>query len=300
MSEYQYVAFRALDAAVTAANLKYMRRQSGHAEITPWSFDSEYDFGDFHGNQVGMLQRGYDLHLHYANFGVRCLMLRLPHGIPDAAAAQAYLESDQLEFIKDKKGPGGILHIDPELEPDELEDIWEPDDFLDRLLPLRDEILEGDLRPLYLVNLALASNFKLDRDEWREPPIPAGLNDLTDSQHALAELYGVEDPLIAAAAAKSPSLTARVPLATRFAKWIEAQPESAKNAWLGQILSGNEGAVRSEVAAKFRKKHSAESWPTISLGRTFGDLERTAEEIRKRKTKRKPSGAARKRGKSSR
>ena len=115
MSEYQYVAFRALDAPVTTENLKYMRRQSGHAEITPWSFESVYDFGDFHGNAVGMLQRGYDVHLHYANFGIRSLMLRLPHGFPDSKAAQAYLEPDLLEFKKDKKGPAGICTSAPSL-----------------------------------------------------------------------------------------------------------------------------------------------------------------------------------------
>ena len=204
MSEYQYVAFRALDAPVTTENLKYMRRQSGHAEITPWSFESEYDFGDFHGNAVGMLQRGYDIHLHYANFGVRSLMLRLPHGFPDSKAAHAYLEPDILEFIKDKRGPAGILRINPELESGELENVWEPEGLFDRLLPLRDEILEGDLRPLYLAHLALVVNYNLDRDLSREPPIPAGLNDLTASQAAVAELYGLDETLIAAAALEVP------------------------------------------------------------------------------------------------
>ena len=36
------------------------------------------------------------------------------------------------------------------------------------------------------------NNYNLHRDEWREPPVPAGLNNLTDSQPALAELYGLE------------------------------------------------------------------------------------------------------------
>lgn len=29
-----------------------------------------------------MMRRGYDVHLHYANFGVRKLMFRLPQGLP--------------------------------------------------------------------------------------------------------------------------------------------------------------------------------------------------------------------------
>ena len=46
MSEYQYVGFRAIEKPVTEKNLEYMHSQSSRAEITPWSFDNEYHFGD--------------------------------------------------------------------------------------------------------------------------------------------------------------------------------------------------------------------------------------------------------------
>ena len=77
MSEYQVVAFRAIDGPVSEKNLTYMRGQSSRAEITAWSFDNVYQFGDFHGNAREMLRRGYDIHLHYANFGIRRLLIRL-------------------------------------------------------------------------------------------------------------------------------------------------------------------------------------------------------------------------------
>ena len=78
MSEFQYIGFRAIDGPVTEKNLAFMRRQSSRAEITPWSFDNEYHYGDFHGDAAAMLRRGYDFYLHYANFGTRTLMIRLP------------------------------------------------------------------------------------------------------------------------------------------------------------------------------------------------------------------------------
>ena len=105
MSEYQYISFRAIDAPVSERNLKYMQRQSSRAEITPWSFDNEYHYGDFRGNAVEMLRRGYDLHLHYANFGVRKLMIRLPHGLPDAHAAGAYFSDDSLLEASLRRNP---------------------------------------------------------------------------------------------------------------------------------------------------------------------------------------------------
>jgi len=46
MSEFQYVGFRAIDGPVSEKNLEFMRRQSSRAEITPWSFDNEYHYGE--------------------------------------------------------------------------------------------------------------------------------------------------------------------------------------------------------------------------------------------------------------
>src|SRR5688500_16422257 len=124
MSENQIVAFRAIDGPVSEKNLDFMRQQSSRAEITPWAFDNEYHYGDFRGQAEEMLRRGYDLHLHYANFGIRKLMIRLPNGFPNAEAAMLYLDDEGMHFLKDSKGRGGSLSIDPSYELDDLEELW--------------------------------------------------------------------------------------------------------------------------------------------------------------------------------
>jgi hypothetical protein len=106
VSEYQYVGFRAIDEPVNKKHLDFMERQSSHAKSTPWTFDVEYHVGDFRGNAREMLRRGYDVHLHYANFGIRTLMIRLPGGLPYAAAAKPYFVKKSLEVAQDKKDPG--------------------------------------------------------------------------------------------------------------------------------------------------------------------------------------------------
>src|SRR5436305_9251851 len=133
MSEFQYVGFRAIDAPVSEENLAFMHQQSSRAEITPWTFDNEYHYGDFRGNAAEMLRRGYDFHFHYANFGTRNLMIRLPHGLPDPAAAEPYFETEAFSLLKDKGGPGAILSIDPCYEPGYLDDLWDIGPVLDRL-----------------------------------------------------------------------------------------------------------------------------------------------------------------------
>lgn len=203
MSEYQYIGFRAIDSAVSEKNLEYMRRQSSRAKITPWSFENEYHYGDFHGNTVEMLRRGYDIHLHYANYGIRALLIRLPNGPPDARAVKPYLVGESLRFLKDKKGRGGALAIRPFHEPGDLDQLWDLEEMLDRLVPLRSEIIDGDLRPLYLAHLAVGYHGEHGPEETVEAPVPAGLQEPTEAQLGLAEFYGISKVLIAAAARES-------------------------------------------------------------------------------------------------
>jgi len=256
-----------------------MRQQSSRAEITPWSFDNEYHYGDFRGDAVEMLRRGYDLHLHYANFGTRNLLIRLPHGLPDVKAAKPYLGKDSVQFLRDKQGQGGILSIEPYHEPGDLEELWELDNLMHRLVPLRAEILDGDLRPLYLVHLAIACDGNHDPEATKEAPIPAGLDKLSDAQRALMELYGLSDSLIAAAAQDSPPLKALVDPGSEHAQWLQSQPEATKDAWLAQWMSDPHSNARREILAEFQKSQKAPLWPTIGRDRTIAELRAIAEEL---------------------
>jgi hypothetical protein len=297
MSEYQYVAFRAIDAPVSKKNLAYMRRQSTRAEITRRSFDNEYDFGDFRGDAIEMLRRGYDLHLHYANFGTRSLYFRLPQGFPDSKAAKKYLDGESMRFVKDRQGPGGVLAIEPGYEPGDLEELWDIDKILDRLAPLRREILEGDLRPLYLAHLAVSCDFNHDPDETIEAPVPAGLNQLTKPQQALASLYEISDALVAAAAQEFAAVPAAIDRRREHSDWISRQSESTKNAWLTELLSGPKLKLRTEILAKFSNDHPEQSWPTVKLDRTIAELRQAAEEIQNALDQKAAANAARKRDK---
>jgi hypothetical protein len=297
MSEFQYVAFRAIDGPVSEKDLEFMRRQSSRAEITPWSFDNEYHYGDFRGDEAEMLRRGYDFHFHYANFGTRKLMIRLPNGLPDAEAAKPYFDEEALYFQKDKRGQGGILCIEPFYEAGDLDELWELDAFLDRLLPLRAEILDGDLRPLYLAHLAVVCDSNHDPDEEKEAPVPAGLDQLTDAQRALSELYGLSESLLAAAAQNSPLLAGRKDSENQYTAWLQGQPEATKTAWLAQLMAEPRSAVRNEILAAFRKSQGTSSWPTIRLERTIAELNAAAEEIQLEKNRKRTEKAARLRAK---
>lgn len=277
MSEYQWIAFRAIDAPVTPANLEYMHKQSSRAEITPWSFENTYTYSDFRGNVPEMLRRGYDFHLHYADFGIRKLAIRLPWGLPDPATAKPYVNQREITFVKDPSGPGGVLKIQPFYEPDSRDNVLNCEMLIDRLIPLRDELLNGDLRPFYLMHLAVACDAEHDPEEAVEGPVPAGLDELTNPQEALAEFYGLSDSLLKAAAEGSPPLPAIGKSGLSHAAWLDQQTDAAKNAWLLKLMSDDGVAVRSEVLCKYRSNQPAASWPVAKLGRTVAKLEAAAE-----------------------
>lgn len=279
MSEFQRIAFRAIDGPVSEKNLQFMRQQSTRAEITPWTFDNEYQWGDFHGNALEMLRRGYDLYFHYANFGTRTLMFRLPHGLPDPEAARPYLGNEFVQLIPDKHGPGAILSIDPYYEAGELEEIWVFDELLGRLISLRAEILSGDLRPLYLAHLAMAGDDNHDPDEETEVPVPAGLNKLTDAQRALAEFYQLSESLLAAAAEASPPLRSTPDASEDHAEWLRTQPTATKDAWLAALMSDPHSPVRREILAEFQKARNPPAWPVARADRTIATMRARAEEI---------------------
>lgn len=61
-----------------------MHEQSTRAEIDRWSFTNEYHFGNFRGDFMEMMRRGYDVHVHYTNFGLRRIYFRIPYGFEHA------------------------------------------------------------------------------------------------------------------------------------------------------------------------------------------------------------------------
>jgi hypothetical protein len=294
MSEHQIVAFRAIDGRVSDKNLEYMQKQSSRAEITPRSFDNEYHYGDFRGDAAEMLRRGYDIHLHYANYGIRTLMIRLPQGLPDRTAAAPYLQCEGIRLIEDKNGPGAILQIDPYFESGELDELGEIDGLIERLIPLRAEILNGDLRPFYIALVAVSTDSNHDPAEEIEGPVPAGLAKLTPAQEALAEFYELDPHLIAAAAKRGPALAPDKQAGPDFLTWVKTQPETQKNEWLAEWLADPTTNLRAELLNNFRSQLDVSTWPTVIIGRTMAELQSVANEVHEQAKKKAVAAAAKK------
>ncbi len=102
MSEYQYIEFRAVDRPLTDKELAFAEKQSSRAEISRWCFSNEYNYGEFRGDVDGMLRRGYDVFLEYANYGTRTIKIRLPGGLPfEKKLWSKFVDGDFLKWKPD-------------------------------------------------------------------------------------------------------------------------------------------------------------------------------------------------------
>ncbi len=277
MSEYQYVHFLALDRSLDDQQIEFMRGQSSRAEVTRRDFTNEYHFGDFHGDAREMLRRGYDVHLHYANFGTRRLMIRLPAGLPcDRPTFDAFLVEDWLVWNADKKGKGGILEIEPEADAGTYDEyVDDPAALLPEIAPVRDLLIGGDLRPLYIAWLACACD-----EESLEPPVPAGLDKLTPALEAMADFYEVSGDLLVAAEQCSPPLPKATDAGGTLQDWIAKQSKDELRELVRRLLEGDPAATRAETLAQIRDQSGAAAWPMAEPARTLAQLRESAAALR--------------------
>jgi hypothetical protein len=119
-----------------------------------------------------------------------------------------------------------------------------------RLLPIRDELLRGDTRPLYLGWLARIGNGEL-RDDDREPPLPDGLKTLTPAQNALAEFLMLDPDWLAAAAETSSPPAAGSKDADRFDPWLLELTEDEMRAALRMLLEGRSQEAERTLRRRF-------------------------------------------------
>lgn len=279
MSEYQYVAFRAVDAPISSKNLQFMREQSSRAAITSRSFTNEYHYGNFKGNVPEMLRRGYDVHLHFANYGTRDIHFRFPQGLPHPHVAAMYDDGESITFLKDKSGPGTILHVSPCHDSGFYDGYYEGlEELIDTLVDLRAEMLDGDLRPLYLMHLAAARD---DYHEWEttpEAPVPAMLHKLTPAQETLVDFYEIPSDILTAAATGNTDNYSPGKQKSLYSPWLKKQSAAKKDQWLKLLMEDANATVRADMLAAYHKDQPDNNpWPTKHEPRMIAELERLAE-----------------------
>ncbi|MBZ9736501.1 hypothetical protein LB534_16190 [Mesorhizobium sp. CA18] len=274
MSEYQYYEFQAVDRPLGNADRHVLRDLSSRARITAASFTNFYEWGDFKGDPDELMERWFDLHLYWANWGSRRLMIKLPARLVDRDRVDAFLGATDDVMLR-VAGENIIISI----ARDELEFEYLDDDdsgWLSALAPLRADLLAGDLRLFYLLWLMAVEAGAIEPDE--PEPMP-GIGPLTEALEAFAEFFGIDRDLVQAAAERSATTGPDGAAPDIARRVVAAMSDVEKTSLLMRVFNG-EPNMSAELRATIRARLEPET--TISPGplRTAADLQARAEEIR--------------------
>jgi hypothetical protein len=289
MSEYQYYEFRAIDRPLTPKQIEKLERLSSRAEITATSFTNTYNYGDFRGDPNALMKDDFDAHLYVANWGTHRLMFRLPRELVDVEAIEAYRGEEGLQITKHKNVV--VLEF---CSQDEEGGGWEEGEGqLDGLIALRADLLNGDLRSLYLGWLACVHAGEFDDDlDAKEPPLPAGFPKLTAPLKALAEFLRLDADLLRVATAKGSGSAPAGPSDRDLERWVAALPAADKDAFLLRLMVEEPSHPGLELLRRFRAdqartrppKAAASAAPTRTVGDLLAAVEKGREAIRRRET----------------
>ena len=289
--EYQYYEFQAIDRPLTKAEQDYVQGLSSRVRPTATSAVFTYSYGDFRGSPLSVLERCFDAMLYMANWGSYQLAFRFPESAINVSELMPYCVDNIIEVLTVEKYV--ILNI--EIHSEEGGGwIEESNSWLGTLIPIRQAILQGDYRLLYLAWLQAAAVSPDLEQDTQEPPVPPNLQKLNAALQSLTDWLEIDSDLIAAAAQISQT---KEELKEPFEAWVKALSDKEKTALLVDIVTGD-SAIASQLQARLRQKFSpASERLSVSNGdrRRFSELAALAETQRSRRQAKERATATAKR-----
>jgi hypothetical protein len=201
-----------------------------------------------------------------ANWGTREFHLRLPQERADFKQLKSILPGKSAHVRS--AGKFVIVSFESEVESD---DDWDDGTgWMGSLVSLRSDLLRGDLRCLYLGWLMCAQDDELPGDAV-EPPVPAGLRELSAPHDSLIEFLGIDEDLVEVAASASAPLKDG-PSRKALATWVRGLPASEKDDLLIDFLSEPSERCRLELLQRFQQENAVAANHDAIERRTVKDL----------------------------
>lgn len=285
MSEYQFYEFVTVDKQLSSDEMDQLRSISTRADISSSRFCNTYNYGDLKAQPEDMLLQYFDAFVYVSNFAFQRFLIKLPKECFNPGFLKPYFPGDgyQCSFKANKNV--WLLEFTYSNENGYDDDGWvEGEGWMGRLLSIRNELVKGDYRSLYLAWLAEIEH--LDRidelpDNLVEPPVPAGLSQLTASQSALCEFLKLPAHIVEAAA-RGAADTETPDLEKLVSQWLANQPGENYQHMLKELLLDETGVVRTKQIAAIVQHHRNPTAPEKNQLRTVSSLKQDAKAVRKK------------------
>lgn len=246
MSEYQYYEFRAIDRPLTEEQRADVSALSSRAYVTSHVASFVYNYGNFRGDTDLLMTEYFDVMLSMTNWGSRRLIFRIPCPLIDSKEVDLYCISEEIDrrTTRDHKH----VLVDFDFHDEELASWTEGEGWLDELVDLRNELLHGDFRVLYLAWLKAAERARdmedID-DDTREPPVPAGLGSLSPALKTFARFLDIDEDMIAVAA----QISEQPAKPEDRERWIDRLPSPEQHDFLVRLSRGERN-----LSVRFNKR----------------------------------------------
>ena len=270
MSTYQYYEFQALDRPLTEKEQDYIHTLSSRVQLNRTQAIFLYHYGDFRSKPEQVLDKCFDIMLYVANWGCRQLMFRLPKSLINPVDLEPYQVPDRIKISTTEQS----VIVDIKICDEDLNCWAEGEGLLPKMLSLRDDLLQGDYRVLYLGWLKAAPlYYECEPENCIEPPIPANLDNLSKPLQAFVDFIELNPDLIDAAAQLSPQAETKSDSIKELQKRIPQLSEQERNDFLARLLQG-EVNLNLELSQRLRSLSQKPSPQTLSdsPGRSLSEL----------------------------
>jgi hypothetical protein len=245
MSEYQYHEWQTVDRVLTPEEQAEIDSLSSHIEVSSSRAVVTYHWSDFRHDPKQVLLDYFDAYFYLANWGTLRLMFRFPKGFIDEEAITPYLLKEFISFERVAE----YRLLDLEFNLDYGEGWMEAESGLSGFIRLREDLIEGDYRLLYLAWLKANTITEVWIDDYgyeipypdHEPPVPAGLKNLSPSLKYFIDVFELDPFLVKSAAEASETLTASPPVDYR--QLVAHLPPEESQLFLADLAEGKPGAV---------------------------------------------------------
>ncbi|MGQ1785258.1 MULTISPECIES: hypothetical protein [unclassified Saccharicrinis] len=253
MSEYQFYEFKSVDKALTPKQKEVVSSWSSRTVATNTGAVFTYSYSDFPKDERKVVEKYFDAMFYVSNWGSQRLIFKIPNEFVDKKKIKQYCTEGLEVYEYDN-----FVLIDIWSEDEDGRDGWvEGEGMLTSLISLREDIIAGDYRSLYLVWLKdsvddVIYEYGNVDEESKEADVPAGLNELNASLKEFIDVFQIDQDIISAASTVSAPLKSSTNI--DYSNMVEKLTEKEKNEWLIRLIT-NEPLLSEKFKRHFAKSN---------------------------------------------
>lgn len=269
MSEYQFYEFRSVDRSLTEKEQQEIARWSSRTFPTAAGATFVYHYSGFPKDPKQVVGKYFDAMFYIANWGTTRLMFRFPKELLDLESLQPYCTVDDISLSEH----GEYVVLEMCFSEEEGYGWTEGEGYLSSLIGLRQDILRGDHRSLYLAWLyacAETRDWEEFDTEMRAPSLTCSLKPLNGALKTLVDVVNFDQDLLAAASISQADVNEEN--SADMTALISLLPEAEKDQFLCSLLH-EEPLLSFKLHQRLLAlSTTAGGEPANPTGRTIGEI----------------------------